>query len=71
MEAIPINVIGKGGAFCTLDMPCQFVNSNPITLEAQTTLMPYFLFALATILVLTVSIHGIKWTYKKTQDNWQ
>ena len=67
MEAIPINVIGKGGASCIVGEPCIYLNQHPLVQE-----FPFLLVLTVAGVALVLAAlaikrsHPIEWLKEKS-----
>ena len=66
MEAIPINIIGKGGSSCIPGEPCIFLNHTPITQESPLLMVFVVLGAVFTLAAfIIIKQHPLQWIKEK------
>ena len=69
MEAIPINIIGKGGASCAPGQVCPYLQEKIAERAIEITYLPQVLaFGFIVGAVALIAVFGIKWIYEKQRS---
>lgn len=69
MEAIPINVIGKGAASCAPGQFCPYLEQKAIESAPNITYIPQvMIFGFIVGSVVLVAVYAIRWIYGKQRS---
>lgn len=69
MEAIPINVIGKGGISCVPGQVCPYLEQKVVESAPEISyLYPVVTFGFIVGSVALVAYYGIRWIYEKQRS---